>query len=407
MTSRNNFISYAFLHHNTLNRFFLKKITAKKESKKILGKYKVKLVDGNIVDENNKVLFFSKENFAEQICKGSKCFICGSENGTKDFNDEHIIPRWILKKFNLFERSITLPNGKAFKYGKYKISCCNDCNSLLGNSLEKKVSEGFEGDIKKSRCFFNENKEIIFQWVCLLYIKTHLRDREFISDFKKKDKISDKYEWETLHHTYCIARAVYSGVVIEEKTYGSMFFFECDTSDFSEPFDYIDLYGTGTVLIKMKYFILICVIDDSKLVHKLIDEYLNKITGKLNDIQLRELFARITDKNVRIIDKPKFMTLGNREQKKLIIGAIVKDNVRIASYNKKIFGEMMFKLVQNHLYKPEGEELEKLMIEQTRRIKKGEWTFIFDENGNFLEKDRFEIDDENDYLESLKDKMKN
>ncbi|EPL4465512.1 hypothetical protein MC862_001618 [Proteus mirabilis] len=367
----------------------------------------MKIIDGNIVDEENKVLLFSKENFATKICEGKTCFICGDKYEKKDFNDEHVIPRWILKKFSLFEKTISLPNGKTFKYGKYKISCCKECNSLLGTGLEKKVSEGFGGDVNSSLSFFNENKELIFQWVCLLYIKTHLKDREFISDFKKRDKISDSYEWERLHHTYCIARSIYSGVIIDEKTYGSMFFFECDDSEFSEPFDYIDLYGTGTVMVKLRDFTIICVIDDSKIVHKLIDEYLKKITGKVNDVQLRELYARITDKNLRIIDKPKYFTAGNYEQKKLITMALIKDEIRIANYSKRSLGGMMFKLVENLLYKPKEKRLEKLISKQIRLIKKGEWTFLFDKNGKFLQDAIFKVNDENVFLETFKAKMKN
>ena len=362
----------------------------------------MKVVNGNIIDENGKVIFFSKENFSSYICKGNSCFICGDERETKAFNDEHVIPRWLLKKFKLFESSITLPNGRTFKYGKYKISCCKDCNSLLGTSLEKIVSEGFDGDVKSSHAFFNENQDIIFQWICLLYIKTHLRDRSFISDFKKKDKISDQYEWVKLHHTYCIARRVYSGVTIDENVYGSMFFFECDTSNLSEPFDYIDLYGTGSVLVKLRDFIIICIIDDSKLVSRIVDEYLKKITGKLNDIQLRELFARITEKNTRIMDKPKYVTSGNLQKRKVHISAIVEREIRIANYNKRYFGEMMYHLIQNHLYTPETEESKKTIRNLVRRIKKGEWTFLFDEKEVFIDNCDSPIDDEKEYLDLLR-----
>jgi hypothetical protein len=29
------------------------------------------------------------------------------------FNDEHVIPEWVLRKFNLFNRTLTFPNGGA------------------------------------------------------------------------------------------------------------------------------------------------------------------------------------------------------------------------------------------------------------------------------------------------------
>lgn len=360
----------------------------------------MKVDNGNIISDDGKVLCYSIENFVKDICEKDSCFICGVDKDKANFNDEHVIPRWILKRYELFGQTISLPNEKKFKYGQYKISCCVDCNSLLGINLEKKISEGFKGDLDNSIIFFNENRKLIFVWICLLYLKTHLRDRGFKYDFQKNTKISDIYEWEHLHHIHCIARSIYTKVDIDEKVIGSMFLFPCINNDNKNLYDYIDLYGTGTVLIRLGNFIIICVINDSKLVSELQKKQLSKINRPINAIQLRELYARITYQNLRIIDKPKFGTVGNYAQSYICIKAFIEKKVLIAPHDDLVYGSLLYKTVKNDLYQAKNPLLVEKMDKKIEYIKQGKWTFLFDEDGNFAYRPEIVIDDEDEFISS-------
>jgi hypothetical protein len=66
--------------------------------------------DGSILDETGKVVYFSQERFVRDICLGDCCFVCGANPANVPFNDEHVIPNWLLRRYNLFARAITLPN---------------------------------------------------------------------------------------------------------------------------------------------------------------------------------------------------------------------------------------------------------------------------------------------------------
>jgi len=76
-----------------------------------------------LIDKEGKILFYSLEDFKGQIVEGNDCFICGVSRGVKEFNDEHILPEWLLRRYNLYNNKIFLPNGASVKYGKYKIPC--------------------------------------------------------------------------------------------------------------------------------------------------------------------------------------------------------------------------------------------------------------------------------------------
>ena len=88
--------------------------------------------DGSVVDGTGNVIYFSVDRFVSDICEGGCCFVCGVGPDAAQFSDEHILPRWILKKFNLFDRTIGVPNTAQFPYGRYTVPCCLDCNQLTG-----------------------------------------------------------------------------------------------------------------------------------------------------------------------------------------------------------------------------------------------------------------------------------
>ncbi|TMK46793.1 MAG: HNH endonuclease [Alphaproteobacteria bacterium] len=104
--------------------------------------------DGSVIDEaTGKIIFFSTERFVNDICLGDCCFICGAKQGEKEFNNEHILPEWLLRRFNLFDRVITLTNGATVQYSRYTLPCCADCNSLMGDEIERPLSEAISGGL--------------------------------------------------------------------------------------------------------------------------------------------------------------------------------------------------------------------------------------------------------------------
>ena len=101
--------------------------------------------DGSVVDDTGKVIYFSLERFVRDIGLGDCCFICGASPSDVPFNNEHVIPEWILRRFGLFDRSLTLPNGTSMRYDRYTVPCCVVCNGLMGRVIEQSISALTEG----------------------------------------------------------------------------------------------------------------------------------------------------------------------------------------------------------------------------------------------------------------------
>jgi hypothetical protein len=165
--------------------------------------------DGSIEDASGKVIFFSTDRFIRDICEGNCCFICGVSPDKAQFNNEHILPEWILRKYNLFSRSLELPNGTVYRYDQYTVPCCQKCNDHMGRFFEEPLSALINKGYGAVAQFLRTNPIgawPIFMWLALIFIKTHLKDKNLRlhRDLRLPDeKIADLYTWTDLHHIHC------------------------------------------------------------------------------------------------------------------------------------------------------------------------------------------------------------
>jgi hypothetical protein len=70
--------------------------------------------------------------------EGSDCFVCGRLATT----EEHIFPKWLQRKYDLWNQTIRLPNDTEIKYRQLTIPCCLECNGIYLSQLEDAVMDG-------------------------------------------------------------------------------------------------------------------------------------------------------------------------------------------------------------------------------------------------------------------------
>ena len=88
--------------------------------------------DGSIEDESGGVIFFSaKRSWTTSAWVIAALFVVRSPDQNL-FNNEHILPEWLLRRYDIFPRTIKLPNEVLVRYDRYTIPCCVECNDLMG-----------------------------------------------------------------------------------------------------------------------------------------------------------------------------------------------------------------------------------------------------------------------------------
>jgi hypothetical protein len=342
--------------------------------------------DGSIEDKNGRVIYFSIDRFIRDIGEGDRCFICGANRSKTEFNDEHILPKWILKRYDLFSRIITLPNETSFRYDQYTVSCCQQCNSLMGEKIEQPVRElinqGFSAvaeHIQKNNGYW-----LFFIWLNLIFLKTHLKDKslKLHRDSRQGNgMISDFYTWERLHHVHCIARSFYTGCKLDfNKVMGSFLLLTAKIEDYYEKFDYIDLHDSKAVLLRLDDICFITILNDSCFSLNCFQNYHELISGALSPIQLREILAHLAFINLNLKERPKFYSKTDLKREHYKISANVPEQIAIDNYEQSDFGVILDYCCKGYLDQDANPEIE--FIKQ--QVKQGKYTFLVDEKNRFI-----------------------
>ncbi|MFB6452162.1 hypothetical protein [Bradyrhizobium tunisiense] len=347
-----------------------------------------KTPDGSFLDSAGNVLFFSKERFVNDICLGRCCFICGAQPGSKVFNDEHIIPEWVLRKYNLFDRTITLPNNTTIKYSRYKVPCCEGCNSLMGRQIEQRISTVVNaGPEAIQNHIANGNSLEFFVWLGLIFLKTHLKDRDFRieRDLRESDhKISDLYDWETLHHLHCIVRCFVNGSHLDKEVLGSLGAFAAKSEGSLDEFDYGDLIEAQTMLLRLGDVVLITTFNDACGAINGAMPRLERIAGPLSEIQAREVMVDFAFMNLSLKERPQFHTECDLKNETLAERAVMPAQFKLGELDFALRGALFRHALSDRIATMRA--LGKTKDEIERAVDDGRFTVLFDDNGKFIEK---------------------
>jgi hypothetical protein len=227
-----------------------------------------KTKDGSVVDDQGRVIYFSCKRFVRDIAKGDCCFICGAARASKPFNDEHVMPDWVVRRYGLSRQTITLSNKTTIQYSRLKIPCCKECNDLMGSEVEKQISELVtKGSDAVGRYIVEEDGLLnIFVWMGLIFVKAHLKDKSLRlhRDLRKPSRpISSLYVWEDLHHIHTVARCFYTKSKLQRSVIGSFLMVPVREESPAGKFDFVDLHFAQTMLLRLGDFAFIAVFNDS------------------------------------------------------------------------------------------------------------------------------------------------
>jgi len=340
--------------------------------------------DGSVLTSDDRVVFFSFRRFIADIVQGNCCFICGARPGAVPFNDEHILPDWILRKFELHDKTITLPNGGKFRYARFRIPCCEPCNSKMGRELETHMSALFAGGYDAFARYLKEgNPWFLFGWMSLIFLKTHLKDNAlyFHKDRRKgEQRIGELHAWQDLHHIHCVARSFYTQCELSAEVCGSVLVLPAKIIPGVESFDYGDLSFAQTMLLRIDDIAIITVLDDSNALNSIRMSEEWKINGPLSPLQLREIAVRLAVRNLLLKERPFFSSEMDLQHEECAIVAHRPPDIRFVeptAENEELFGRMM----QHHCGPmiPEGPEKHYIM----EQMGAGHYTFLLDEHGEF------------------------
>jgi hypothetical protein len=213
---------------------------------------------GSVLDRTGRVVYFSLDRFVRDVCLGDCCFICGANPADVPFNNEHVIPEWLLRRYDLFALSLTLPNGSAVRYDRYTVPCCVSCNTLMGRVIEQPIRDLVEGGDDAVRAWQERHGILNFYvWMGLIFLKTHLKDRKLRAHLDMRKGIAPiaeelQYDWGGLHYLHTLVRCFTTGAQINTSALGS--FLAIRVQQEGNWYDYGDLYAAQSIMLRLGDF---------------------------------------------------------------------------------------------------------------------------------------------------------
>jgi hypothetical protein len=318
--------------------------------------------DQTIVDREGRILLMSCQRFVDEIVMGDACFVCGASPKDKPFNDEHIIPRWVLRRFGLFDKEITLPTGERRYYRGYRVPCCVACNSLLGDTLETPVSKLLEGDYEDvARRLDEPALRLLFTWMSLVFFKVHLKDRSvrLHKDLRLGlEVIGDAYDWGDMHHLHAVARSPYTKASLLPEAIGSLQVYEITGELTSDGWDYLDFTFDQTAIVRVGRIGIVATLNDSTAAESAWSDRLDVIDGPISELQLREIGAMFAVANRNLVDRPMFATLVFDKTIVMIAGR--RPPLRLNEFQPEEFGHALLFAVRNYV------DAKAIMVDGTR-----------------------------------------
>ncbi|GAA4327263.1 hypothetical protein GCM10023115_24860 [Pontixanthobacter gangjinensis] len=338
----------------------------------------------SILNSKGEIVFFNLDQFKKDIIEGKCCFICGAKPGSKKFNNEHVIPNWILKRFNLHSEKINLTNGTKIKYGHYKVPCCQECNTELGKTYEIPISKLLDKNYNEVIEELNRDKEkikLLYLWLCLIYFKTYLKDNYLRADQKlgeNSPNIGDEHYWEDMHHIHCMARSHYTNAIIHPDVFGTILIYP-SISD--QNYDYVDSHLGKTVMLELDDFCIIVNLNDACAGKSVFYDQLIKIKGPLNKPQNREIISNLNFINLSLKQRPIFKSLiDNKGDYHIIVELpekwyLLKEEERLVSSP----GQFLRRYVEPIMGEFDGKKQILQDLENNRR------SYLFNEKGEFTD----------------------
>ncbi|KQR65349.1 hypothetical protein [Pedobacter sp. Leaf176] len=314
--------------------------------------------------------------FERQYASMELCFLCGKTLTKDNSTKEHIFPQWILNKFDLWDKSITLLNGIRYDYKRSIIPCCNVCNNEHLSKLESIIKNGVE----KGYQFFKENVPLIaiYQWCQLIFYKWLYKETFFKENVKDphSEKIVRKENFESMSLNHLLLRSIDKRIKFENFFPGSIFICHLKTGqNASDNFDYLDAVPEQCIMLRLGEIGIVVMLADSEIQkYVFADQYRVYLSNILAPIQLKNLFIQCMYRQ-HLFNDPYSFELKDITDDSLTISQIPKENFTGDVYTEWLHTD--YAILLNQVF---GGGMHNYLVE------KGIPSFLFDKDGNF--KDR-------------------
>lgn len=322
-------------------------------------------VDNEILEVDDP---FERHSFSED-----NCFVCGISLNDDNRTKEHIYPKWLQRKYNLYNQRLVLLNGTDIKYKDLTVPCCKKCNEIMSSKIENPMKKAVEGCYSE---FIGLDRTIIFQWLNklsygMLYKEQSLRiDR---SD-KNSEMITNPEVLNNLKMKYMFLKTIISDAQFVETPF-SLLIFEIDYNE-QDPYWGHDGFAIPVFFMTLGDIGIISHMADNgynEAFFKDFPDHKELLDYMLHPIQFRELCARFFYKSTLFVRDPAYTIILDGDQNPNVVISHGMSGIGYEDWDQEQYAQYLA-----HFLSPWGITFEHAYKENGLVI-----SFIRNEDGSF------------------------
>jgi hypothetical protein len=242
------------------------------------------------------------------------CFLCGVTLGGGNRTREHVFPRWLLERFNLWDQELNLLNGTRIRYRQLTIPACGVCNARHLGRVEEAVADASNRGIEAVESL---DRDLIFNWLAKILYGVLYKERFLAIDRRTGSPetivTDDLLEEFQMHHFFL--QSCRRAMSFDGFHPASIFTFKTQFHAESESnFDFLDSPRTLTIGIRMGDVGVVAVLQDGGAQERLFGDFYSQFKDHaLSEHEFRELFALVQYRATTFERTPKYMVMTNAD----------------------------------------------------------------------------------------------
>ena len=243
------------------------------------------------------------------------CFLCASSLNEVEASSEHIFPRWLQKRFDLWNQELVLLNRTTIPYRQLTVPCCADCNKYRLQPIETSVSQAVE---KGPNALRGLGDKVLFLWLGKIFYGILYKELFLLLERSGDDGVTIATQdmlkaYET--HLFFLQQAR-GKVEFVDFCPGSIFVFSTQKLKNKRfQWDFCDNIDTMFIGIRMGEVGVIGVLGDGGAQLHYHDDYKEIMDLPLHPFQFRELCAHFAYRATRATRIPKYITIQDTPHK--------------------------------------------------------------------------------------------
>lgn len=311
-------------------------------------------------------------NFKQETFDDDSCFLCGKECETK--TAEHIFPKWLQHKYNLWNQKLTITNDTTIPYRNLTVPCCEKCNNEDLSRMEGKFQELLEKSFENLSI---EDEQVIFQWTAKILYSTRYKELSLLIDRKKPElgKILNPYELERYSALHLFLQSIRFKTTFHSPKPWSLFVFKCTDEEF---FYHNNIAGL-CVSMKFGKVAITIVFEDNNIIEDFMNGFKKLKEYPINFPQYLEVNCNLFYSAVIKENVPKYITEYNDLTKEINVNTI-------GTLRSRKWDNQEYAFFFDYLLKSCGIDIGHSTLQTDGSIT----SFLVDKNGEHLTKKLFE-----------------